>query len=553
MFIGMKEKLKEVGIAPVFFIGSGISRRYISSPNWLGLLEETVKGKDVNFQKLKQKFTDNNGGVNNEQLAQELEDVYFGLLKDDEIIVGGSKSYYFKKRIADILNKYLNEKWDELEINEEIIELKKTRPAAIITTNYDKLLEHIYGEDYSVVVGQNSLLEQVVDGIGEIYKIHGCVDNAKSIVITQSDYENFFQKNHYLNSKLLTLFLEYPIIFMGYSISDRNIISILSTIFEMLSPSKIEELKSRMWFIDKSKDGKNESKISRINLNNGNYIDIQAFYLDNFTELYSSINDINNRRLPMKFLKYLKSNTYELVASQKYNPTLLDVNIEELEKIVDFNDVQQFVGLTFLTNIEVAFMKYDYFCNIYLDDEKNYIYRAKEIIKYREGVKFPFYKFVRQYTLTELLGFTKKNGKLYNQLVDDTVEYSVNIGKKLEVDFQEELNVNNVEKYAELYVTEHKLQLSQKSTVIRYVLLGKLKEDINNIMANTEIVREYQKDIIKVMTHLDDDYIINNKNSIYSMLDIFEDKHKQIYNYRLLLCIIDRSLYRKEIISNNMI
>lgn len=34
MFENVKEKLKSLGISPIFFLGSGISRRYIDSPNW---------------------------------------------------------------------------------------------------------------------------------------------------------------------------------------------------------------------------------------------------------------------------------------------------------------------------------------------------------------------------------------------------------------------------------------------------------------------------------------------------------------------------------------
>lgn len=128
MFKSMQNKLKSIGIAPIFFVGSGISRRYIESPNWIGLLEEIVNGREINFTKLVQKYTDKDGKVNNEKLAEELEDVYFDELDDSEIEDGGSKPYYFRKRIAEITDNYLEKNLTSMESNPEIIELKKTRP-----------------------------------------------------------------------------------------------------------------------------------------------------------------------------------------------------------------------------------------------------------------------------------------------------------------------------------------------------------------------------------------------------------------------------------------
>ena len=97
MFKSMQSKLRTIGIAPIFFIDSGISRRYINSLNWIGLLEEIVEGKNINFTKLVQKYTDNNGNVNNEKLVEEMEELYFHELDDKELEEGGSKPYYFAK------------------------------------------------------------------------------------------------------------------------------------------------------------------------------------------------------------------------------------------------------------------------------------------------------------------------------------------------------------------------------------------------------------------------------------------------------------------------
>ena len=59
--------------------------------------------------------------------------------------------------------------------------------------------------------------------IGEIYKIHGCVTEPETIMITSEDYQMIEEKNKYLAAKLLTIFIEHPIVFIGYSINDEDI------------------------------------------------------------------------------------------------------------------------------------------------------------------------------------------------------------------------------------------------------------------------------------------------------------------------------------------
>ena len=70
-----------------------------------------------------------------------------------------------------------------------------------------------------------------MQGIAEIYKIHGSVQNPESIVINKADYQKFYDKGKYLAAKLMTIFMEYPIIFIGYSISDSDIQAILKLFF----------------------------------------------------------------------------------------------------------------------------------------------------------------------------------------------------------------------------------------------------------------------------------------------------------------------------------
>ena len=93
-----------------------------------------------------------------------------------------------------------------------------------------------------------------------------------------------------------------------------------------------------MWFITRPEDGKDKVVQKRINLEDGQYIDINSYELNNYDDFYKVISDISIKKLPIRFLKYLKNNTYKLVSSQEYNPKLLNVNVAQIEKIKNFNE-----------------------------------------------------------------------------------------------------------------------------------------------------------------------------------------------------------------------
>lgn len=56
---------------------------------------------------------------------------------------------------------------------DEISALRQIKPHAIITTNYDQMIEVLF-PDLQPIIGQQILKGQQVS-IGEIFKIHGCV------------------------------------------------------------------------------------------------------------------------------------------------------------------------------------------------------------------------------------------------------------------------------------------------------------------------------------------------------------------------------------------
>ncbi|MDI5499114.1 SIR2 family protein, partial [Salmonella enterica subsp. enterica serovar Montevideo] len=131
--------------------------------------------------------------------------------------------------------------------------LIKTRKniGSIITTNYDQLVENIF--DFNPLIGNNILLS---NPYGSVYKIHGCVSDPNNIIITGEDYANFDNKYELIRAQLLSIFIHNPIIFIGYSISDKNIKYLLKTIFSYvdLNTELAKRIKDNFLLVEYEKD-----------------------------------------------------------------------------------------------------------------------------------------------------------------------------------------------------------------------------------------------------------------------------------------------------------
>ena len=232
---------------PYLFIGSGISRRYLGLPDWEGLLRHFIKlylDQDLAFEYYvnNAKRELNNLGESDDSLIlpmvaslveDDFNDAWFKddkfasnrIDSKDKITMGISP---FKLEIANYIKSASNESNLISEYEHEIELFKEIANKSIngiITTNYDLLLQNLFkGKDYDCFIGQEDLIFSPPNGIREIYKIHGCCTDPNSIIINYKDYVDFRKKNAYIAAKLLTIFVEHPIIFFGYSIDDPNIV-----------------------------------------------------------------------------------------------------------------------------------------------------------------------------------------------------------------------------------------------------------------------------------------------------------------------------------------
>ncbi len=250
----LDEIVKGFKAPPFLFVGSGLSRRYLGTPSWQELLDHLISLIAVDEFSHSMYMDDardrKSGEVNLPKLASVITEDFKTKWRDDKS---------FRTEDPELLNNveagvkpikaevahYLRSFSPNYEEYGKEIEMLKTLCAksisGIVTTNYDTFLDKL--TNFTCYIGQTELLTSTTQGIAEIYKIHGCVSKPDTLVFDEFDYQNFVDKMKYLSAKLLTIFLEYPVIFLGYSITDTNIRSIFDAILDCLDDGKKSTLK----------------------------------------------------------------------------------------------------------------------------------------------------------------------------------------------------------------------------------------------------------------------------------------------------------------------
>ncbi len=110
----------------------------------------------------------------------------------------------------------------------------------LFTTNYDTLLEDSYPENERNIV-RNDVDCTYTDKRTTIYKVHGDFTAPDDVVITTSDYNKFKKAswpNQLMWNDVFSEFLKKHILFIGYSLSDDNVIEIISRISKRVGKNR---------------------------------------------------------------------------------------------------------------------------------------------------------------------------------------------------------------------------------------------------------------------------------------------------------------------------
>ncbi len=398
------KKLKLAETPPFLFVGSGISKRYCKIPTWFYLLEDFVNKYPDCFQKDYGYFSSK--ALNDPLLiATNLAEIFheywwssdeFAVSrKENSKVAGTDPESAFKIEIS----KFINSKQGESESLKTEIELfSKAILSGILTTNWDNFLENLFPE-FEVAVGQKEAIFANQQAIGNLYKIHGCSLAPESLIVTTKDYEKFQLNNHFLNAKILTIFAEYPIVFVGYSLTDPNIEVILGNLISCLSRDLLhhDKLQNRLFFVE-YQDSPCETTIENSSyVSKSITIPLTKIKAHSYIEIWEVLSEFP-RTLSVKILRHLQDMVFEFVSSSKPKKKIFVNGFDELKKIEDLEVVVGFGNMSKLNNKGIVGLKdKDLIEDILFDNlpSENYLEIVKNLLPgmVKQNVFIPFFKY----------------------------------------------------------------------------------------------------------------------------------------------------------------
>jgi NAD-dependent SIR2 family protein deacetylase len=200
----------------VLFVGAGMSL-YAGYPSGDKLAEILYNNLTSDLQK-QIDFTSN--------LPKLAEDIFY--------LKGGNKNY-----LIEMLKKEFQKEPTSSATHQLLSKIPQIK--TIITTNYDTLFETT--NKNLEVIRKSADCATANTKKQWLFKIHGDLSDTSNIILTNSDYNNYFvkdsEKSIYWNT-VKTKFVENHIIFIGYALEDSNIMVIIEKILNELGDNRKE-------------------------------------------------------------------------------------------------------------------------------------------------------------------------------------------------------------------------------------------------------------------------------------------------------------------------
>lgn len=179
-----------------------------------------------------------------------------------ELAISESSLFEVQNFVAEIFKHFEPEKFHQ--------EIPSFNWKAIFTTNYDLIIEKVYQkyrkplQELKPVI-KNTPVTQIFtsEKILPYYKIHGCINDINDpeapLIMTPDQFVNYLSKRDRLFAVLKELSYDYPVLFVGFSMADYDIRTILNSLQQNLSARTrsymvgpgITELEHKLWDLKK--------------------------------------------------------------------------------------------------------------------------------------------------------------------------------------------------------------------------------------------------------------------------------------------------------------
>ena len=314
---------------PILFVGSGVSGRYLSLNTWGSLLEKVASMLGIDRFQLngiisKIELEHPNSNVN-PLLASELSNMMLNgisngsITRDDFPDVPDTEwnlmetQNPFKVVICNILKK--GNVTDDSRKLKEIESFKKLsdKVPAVITTNDDFLETEIF-KNFSTLIYPDDYYFSGSEGYGEILKVHGTIDDPESIIVTAEDYVKLKEESKVIMSRLTSLMCYHPVIFIGYSINDEEINSLIFDMVSSLKQTDIDKIRGHLIRVSVSDKLKKSKWNPKIEDHNGKRIETMHLEVPTLEVVFRYLDRFTPVATPFEIKKY-KGMIREIVLS----------------------------------------------------------------------------------------------------------------------------------------------------------------------------------------------------------------------------------------------
>lgn len=495
---------------PIVFIGSGMSKRYLKNfPTWSALLQEywnQIEEPTTIFQFMRTlerseipetaTETEKEFLINVKTAAyiqQKFDDLFYNGtisvkgLTDEEAY--SNKISPFKYSITQRFSNYQikDNMFDEIKEYKNFLSKAKV----IVTTNYDTLTEDLLAElnkKPTVYIGQKGFFDETYNW-SELFKIHGDVNDPNSIVITENDYKLYDQNSILISAKILSNLIQSPIIFLGYSLTDRNIQKLLVDFASQLPNNDMRKNNNRITVVEYEEG--NHAFTEQIVNNPSLNISHSILKTDNYKQIFSDIGKINQGLTPYEVNRFQESVKTIVITAGKIgkldsylvSPQSLETLPEDIKKqriVVALGDKKNmFVNPSYVDYVE------DYF-----NDGGTFLPEValRFIANENTQARLPFVKYLKDIDYDKFEFLSKKQKEKISKRIEkmgalrDVIDTVPKHNKKIYNNLKNILKLG-VPKTRELELIAYNIERIPIDTVLDYInikVIPVLRDNYNN-------------------------------------------------------------------------